>query len=881
MSITKAIADYSIAVGYNSSSRGKYGISLGTQSEQFDESSISIGHNSDAGLTLGNSTWTEQTSDKNGGYLTIVCNTPSIGAYSGSPLWISISYASATTANANVPGKIITSVDGETWTIHSTAGDGMDWRGFTSAVPTVGDLSNNMLFVAVGRSGSAQRAMTSQDGVNWTLQTTNNNNWESITHGVPSVGDLSNNMLFVAVASNGTNNRVMTSQDCITWTTQDTTNMDYDWRHITSGIPSTGNHSGKTLFAAVSFDSYLMTSEDAINWTLQPDPTGNGLEFRSICTGTPNTGIYANQILFVSVGNANSSGVVMVSNDGYTWNQHTTPGDSNNWIHVSSHTKNGITIFIACANTGSSNRIMTSYDGYTWNTETTGDYDYRCIASGIPSSGTYSGETLIVVSQHTGSTTGRITTSNFSCKNSIAIGTNATTGAENCVAIGYGANAPNSNTIILGDGTQNVGIGTNDPIHRLSLMDSTGGMFFEVDSGSYNRIKSHTESTSTGKDLSITARSSGDTQMYFDSNNTIGVNMAPTGTYRFEVNGTIRGASEIYAQNWFRAQASGGYYFQSHGGGWHMSDSTYLRNYNNKILYGHNHRTSHDGASARVGIGNNSSSYALYVTASGTNWEPGSFSRSIGYNHDHWGDYNKAMFDHTKIMCNGGIVGSAVLGYSDRRIKKNIVEINDSLSLEKIRNLKPCRYQYKDVLTKGHAVVDGFIAQEVQEFMPEAIKEEKKNLPNIYSWGEFEYCTDLSYAIITLDDPSLNLITDLEYDSSNNLFKEINLWDGSNNHFEVQITEIITEIQLKVFIPEFVHGNKIAAGDIFVEGQEVNNCLTIRKDAIWTAATAALQEIDRNQQEEKTKTANLETEVNTLKTQMADLLARITALENP
>ena len=55
--------------------------------------------------------------------------------------------------------------------------------------------------------------------------------------------------------------------------------MDYDWRHITSGIPSTGNHSGKTLFAAVSFDSYLMTSEDSINWTLQPDPTGNGLNF--------------------------------------------------------------------------------------------------------------------------------------------------------------------------------------------------------------------------------------------------------------------------------------------------------------------------------------------------------------------------------------------------------------------------------------------------------------------------------------------------------------------------------------------------------------------------------------------------------------------------
>lgn len=93
-----------------------------------------------------------------------------------------------------------------------------------------------------------------------------------------------------------------------------------------------------------------MTSEDAINWTLQTDPTGNRLKTRSICAGTPNTGIYANQTLFVSVGYANSYGVIMVSNDGYTWNQHTTPGDSNSWLHVSSHTKNGITIFIACGN---------------------------------------------------------------------------------------------------------------------------------------------------------------------------------------------------------------------------------------------------------------------------------------------------------------------------------------------------------------------------------------------------------------------------------------------------------------------------------------------------------------------------------------------------
>ena len=61
--ITKALADYGIAVGYGSSTRGKYGISLGTQSEELADGSIAIGHNANAGLTLGNSSWTLQTSD--------------------------------------------------------------------------------------------------------------------------------------------------------------------------------------------------------------------------------------------------------------------------------------------------------------------------------------------------------------------------------------------------------------------------------------------------------------------------------------------------------------------------------------------------------------------------------------------------------------------------------------------------------------------------------------------------------------------------------------------------------------------------------------------------------------------------------------------------
>lgn len=53
-------------------------------------------------------------------------------------------------------------------------------------------------------------------------------------------------------------------------------------------------------------------------------------------------------------------------------------------------------------------------------------------------------------------------------------------------------------------------------------------------------------------------------------------------------------------------------------------------------------------------------------------------------------------------------------------------------------------------------------------------------------------------------------------------------------------------------------------GEIVCE--EVNDFVFLQKEAIWTIATSALQEVDKQLQEEKQK--------------VADLLARVEALEN-
>lgn len=49
-------------------------------------------------------------------------------------------------------------------------------------------------------------------------------------------------------------------------------------------------------------------------------------------------------------------------------------------------------------------------------------------------------------------------------------------------------------------------------------------------------------------------------------------------------NGSIRG-SAFYTGNWFRSEGATGWYSQTYGGGWYMTDTTWIRAYNGKSVY--------------------------------------------------------------------------------------------------------------------------------------------------------------------------------------------------------------------------------------------------------------------------------------------------------
>ena len=97
----------------------------------------------------------------------------------------------------------------------------------------------------------------------------------------------------------------------------------------------------------------------------------------------------------------------------------------------------------------------------------------------------------------------------------------------------------------------------------------------------------------------------------------------------------------------------------------------------------------------------------------------------------------------------------------------------------------------------------------------------------------------------------------------------LKVYDKDDKEHLVNVSEVLDEHSLSVVedLSGWTGEIEGSQGDkIFVYGQQVDDFVFLKKDAIWAVVTAALQEVDRQLQAEKTK--------------VADLLARVEALES-
>jgi hypothetical protein len=288
---------------------------------------------------------------------------------------------------------------------------------------------------------------------------------------------------------------------------------------------------------------------------------------------------------------------------------------------------------------------------------------------------------------------------------------------------------------------------------------------------------------------------------------------------------------EVFANaGWFRTYGDRGWYNQTHGGGWYMTDSTWIQSYNSKGLYVNNQirmaslRALGGDYPSRLDWPNSGHHVDCYYNSSGHAFHINHYAQQPVY-------LNRTA-------------------YSDRRIKEDIKDIDDVSALNVLRKIKPKTYKYKLQPHKG--TVYGFIAQDVREVLPYATNLTKLSAP--FDREKFVNATILENGVVNLDKPC----NELEIGKNAYFY-----YESSTSTRDFEVTEITSPTQFRVRIDE---GGSEWIGNTILVGKEVDDFHGIDKDAIFTVATAALQEVDRQLQAEKARNDDLE--------------ARILALEN-
>ena len=257
----------------------------------------------------------------------------------------------------------------------------------------------------------------------------------------------------------------------------------------------------------------------------------------------------------------------------------------------------------------------------------------------------------------------------------------------------------------------------------------------------------------------------------------------------------------------------------------------------------------------------------------------------------------------------GYINGNTIATTSDRRIKENIEDINDAGALETLRLLEPKTYTYKHN-TQHNSRVYGFIAQEVREVLPNATSVMDNFIPNIqengvvsdsnvitftsFNTNDLESNTNGSLAIsvydANLDNLTRSYVNMVEVVDEHSIRVDKNIeglaytFNNEGNVISENVTTTITQEEYddlddkEGYVADGdVYTNTVrihSPGDkLFVFGQQVKDFVFLDKASIYTVATAALQEVDRQQQADKLRITELET-------QLASVLTRLDTVES-
>jgi hypothetical protein len=296
-----------------------------------------------------------------------------------------------------------------------------------------------------------------------------------------------------------------------------------------------------------------------------------------------------------------------------------------------------------------------------------------------------------------------------------------------------------------------------------------------------------------------------------------------------------------------------------------------------------------------IGIGTTTSLFPLEIAGfAGGSFPKGHFitnaSASIQYT---YGDVASSI----SLKTSGSIWmnGVHLIITSDQRIKKNIVNLNADKMMNIFRNIRPISFDYIDPMKNYNKKHFGFIAQEVNEVLPEGISLNTDVIPNNMMKADITKPNEtdekphftlkpddtditLQYLLITTDSP-LKFDTANPYSSTDTYKFKVYCgkeWSKENDIYirsDYNVTD--DKYTYVIGMKKEVYDVAMMEPTLFVYGQYVYDLHILDHDTIYTVATAALQEVDRQQQADKARIAELEAKVSEQQSLINDILERL------
>ena len=233
-----------------------------------------------------------------------------------------------------------------------------------------------------------------------------------------------------------------------------------------------------------------------------------------------------------------------------------------------------------------------------------------------------------------------------------------------------------------------------------------------------------------------------------------------------------------------------------------------ITNNNNRLTFNSNIISINNSLDIKGNSGTITNQGGAYFTT-----DVSSSSYSNGYIPEYT-NYSLKTFDN--IIC-----GKNSYALSDMRIKKNVSNIDDVSSLEKILKVEPKIYGYIDNIQRTNSNVYGFIAQQIRDILPEATELTTKFIPDIFK-------------LVKKNGNRINLN---EEDLKKIEIRDILEIYTKDNSYEVKV---ITKDNDGIEIDRNIKDN-----DIFIYGRQVKDFHIIDKSYLYTLNICATQELAR------------------------------------